>query len=189
MGKILIASLFTLLIATTGGQAQAVNENQNLPLRRTEILERFKEKSLDRQERLATKAADIRKRVIGNIKRVFTQILTRYSAALERLDKIAAKIQDRINKLNGKGVNISSAQTALNNCSGEKSQAQNAIQNSKDKVSQIDSNSQNIRLTVQTSQSALHDAKAALRAYHKCLVDVTKMLKVARGKEGTESAE
>lgn len=141
------------------------------------------------KDKAATRQADIRARQVGHLKNVFTNILSRFQAALERLDKIVDKLNSRIDKLNAKGVDTTSAETKLASCSAKKTLAQNAINDAKAKVAAIDPTSSTVRAAVQTAVSALHTAKAAIRDYHKCLVDVTRSLKASLPKEGTESAE
>lgn len=141
------------------------------------------------KEKIATRNAQQREKVVTRLKQVFAKILDRFDAALRRLDRIFEKIQRRIAKLKERGVDTSAAETQLASCTQKKALVQGTIEDSRAKIAAIDANSATVRETIKTAVEALHSAKAAIRDYHKCLVDVTKMLKVAGGREGTTSAQ
>lgn len=162
--------------------------NRSQELREQRRAERT-ERQATRRAEIASKVAELRTRVIEHIKKVFSRILDRTMAALDRLNKIVDRINSRIAKLKSKGVNTSAAETALANCNNnQKVAAVAAIADAKAKVAAIDSSSANVRDAVHTANSAMRAAKRALHEYHKCLVEVTRMLKAASPKEATGSA-
>lgn len=173
--------------------AQRLGHVEELHERTQELREQKKleisEHQATKRAEIASKVADLRSRVIENIKKVFTRILDRTMAALNRLNKIVDRINSRIAKLKSKGVNTSAAETALANCNNnQKVAAVAAIADAKTKVAAINPASTNVRDAVHTANSSVRAAKRALHEYHKCLVEVTRMLKAASPKEATGSA-
>lgn len=181
----LMLPVFSFFIAF--GSVHATDSNRG---------EKFSQKLEERQlrqaqvkERVASKQADLRQDHIKRLKQVFTNILGRFRAALSRLDKIVDKLEARINKLNDMGVNTTNASAKLASCNAKKTAAEAAIDASVAEIAEIDETSTNARGTVHTSVDALKRAKGAIRDYHKCLVDVTRMLRASYPKEGTGSAQ
>lgn len=183
-----ISLILVLLAVVTSGLAFA---QTNQTYGRDRFLERVDnrlERKQDVRERIATRTAQLREERIARLKKVFERILDRFRAALDRLDKIVAKIERRMDKLDARGVDTSAARAQLAACANKKSLAEAAIDDSKAKVAAIDPASTTVREAVGVAVDALHSSKKALRDYHKCLVDVTKTLKASK-KEGTGAAE
>ena len=155
------------------------------PLEKRELINKRQDEV---KERIATKNAQLKEKRIERIKKVFDKILSRFEAALKRLDKIVGKIERRIAKLKEKGVDTSAAESALAACSSKKTLAESAILDAKSKVASIDPSS-STKDAVKTAVDALHSTKKEIKTYHKCLSEVHRLLKVAKGKEGTGSAQ
>lgn len=187
---IILVSLL-LLAKTFVNPTQAVNDPSNSTQRETvqEKAQLRQEKKDELREKIATKTAQLRKEQVEKLKQVFARILDRFGAALTRLDRIVGKLERRMDKLSQRGVDTQKAKSALEGCQSKKAIAEAAIADSRTKVEAIDANSATVRETVHTSVEALRNAKKAIRDYHKCLVDVVKILKVTKPKEGTTSAQ
>lgn len=151
--------------------------------------EKFRQSRENLRERVATRQAASRQKVIERIKVVFGNILDRLDKALARLDKIAERIATRIDKLKEKDVDTSAAEAKLADAEVAGAAAAGAISDAKLKVEQIDS-SATVKDAVHAASEAVKGAKAALFSYHKALVAVLRELKASRDlREGTESAQ
>lgn len=140
--------------------------------------------------KLASGAAGLKQKTVSGIKAVFENILSRFDAALLRLDKIANRIASRIDKLSAGGVSTSAAQTALINAENLGANAKKSIDKAKSDVAAIDATSTTVRDAVHIAVGSVKEAKTALQAYHKSLVSVLRNLKaVNKPKEGSQSAE
>ena len=182
-------------VQTTIGEKRAPIQQRVEELRqhREELNEQRK---LEIRERVATRRAEIASRVaqlktlvIERIKAIFTTILDRMIAAFERLDKIVARINSRIAKLEGRGLDMTAPKAVLANCSDEKTATIGAINDAKAALSAIDPTSVAVRDAVQTANSAMRTGKRALQNYHKCLVNVIITLKALLPKEATGSGQ
>lgn len=184
-----ILAIFTLTIffGTLSNKLVRAETGTNI---RGDLQDRPNIRQQDLRDNSATRQAELRQRAVGRIKGVFDKILSRFQAALERLDKIAAKLQSRINKLKEKGIDVSNAESILETCSTKKGLAEAAVADSKTRVAAIDASSQTVRQSVKTAVDAIHSAKKAIRDYHKCLADVTRNLKASqKSREATHEAE
>lgn len=140
--------------------------------------------------KVASEAAGLRQKTVSAIKVVFENILSRFDAALLRLDNIASRIASRLDKLSAVGVNTSVAQTALINAESLGANAKKSIDKAKSDVAAIDASSTTVRDAVHKAVASVKDAKTALQAYHKSLVSAFKNLKaVNNSKEGSQGAK
>ncbi|MBI2594135.1 hypothetical protein HYW39_00375 [Candidatus Curtissbacteria bacterium] len=178
---LLTAALVTVVLA----QSPQSSPRQEIPGR----LEQNQQRQEELKARIATRAAQLNEQRIRRLKQVFTRVLDRFKAALGRLDRIVGKIERRIAKLNDRGVDTQAASAALEGCQGKKAAAQGAIDQAGPQIEAIDPTSTNVRETIKTSVEAMRSAKRAIRDYHKCLVEVTRILRAAKPKEGTRSAQ
>lgn len=137
--------------------------------------------------RLATISAKLIKAKVNHIEQLLTVILRRFSAAHERLDRISARLQSRINKLKDQGVDVSSFQTAIDGCKLKSIAVSNAIQDANNKVNAIDSASTNVKDQIKLAQDATISAKGVLLDYYGCLGNVIKIIKVTVPSEATQS--
>lgn len=139
---------------------------------------------------VASGTAQLRQRAVDTIKTVFVAILSRFDAALLRLDNIASRMASRIDKLTARGINTSAAQAALLQAETAGANAKQAIDKAKADVGAIDSSSTTVRQAVQVAVNSVKAAKSALKVYQTALVSVLKDLKAAAGlKEGSTSAK
>ena len=152
-----------------------------------EKLQQINEKRQDFREKTATRQAEVRAKLINQIKGRLAKILRRLDAASGRLDKIHDRIQARINKLKSSGVDTSASQAALDGCAAKKTAFQVAIADAKSKVAAIDQNSPDVKVQVKAAEDSIKTAKRALVDYYRCLVDVKNSLKAISPKEATES--
>ena len=109
---------------------------------------------------------------------------------MARLDKIAQRIATRIDKLKARGVDTSSAESALLAAETKGLAAAAAIENAQAQIDAIDPTSASVRDAVHSARDAIGSAKKAVGEYHKALVSAIRNLKAAHDlREGTESAE
>lgn len=173
--------------AATGGAHG--NFGFDLRQRAGEKLSQLQERKDELREKAASRAAEFWGKRKEIVKRFLTKALEKLTNAVARLDRIANKIQKRINKLADKGVNVSSMQAALDDCADSKAAALAAIDAAKLKVEAISDNGK-ADGTAKDAYAAVRSAKEAVFSYHKCLVGVLRQLKAAAVlREGTESAK
>jgi len=155
-----------------------------------EIKQRILQKRNEIAQKVATRQAENRERVVTRIKEVFGNILDRFNAALERLDKIAQRIASRIDKLNEKGVDTGKAEQELTEAETLGLEAENAIASASAQIEAIDTSNSSVKEAVSKSRTALKSAKVALFAYHKGLVEAIRELKASgQLRNATESAQ
>ena len=159
-----------------------IEQRENLQRKHEQLLQRRQET----REKIATKTAEIRKRVVSRIKTVFSNILRRYEAALTRLDKIAQRIASRIDKLKERGVDTTEAEAALVAAESLGANAAQAIEDAKLKVDSIDPESTTVKDAVMTAKDAVKSAKQALKDYHQGLVGAIRLLKASSDLRSTE---
>lgn len=165
------------------------NLGSSLRQRADEKRAQLKERKEELREKSASRAAERWEKRKEIVKRFSTKALEKLTNAVARLDKIAEKIQKRINKLNEKGVDVSSMQASLDDCADSKAAALAAIDAAKLKVEAI-SDDGKVDGTAKDAYGAVRSAREAVWNYHKCLVGVLRQLKAAAAlREGTESAK
>lgn len=149
--------------------------------KRSDVQEQVMQKKADVRERVATKEAEFRQKRVGIIKELLLKVVKRLSAAHERLDKISARIQSKIDKLKAEGVDVSSAQAALDLCDAKSAAVGAGITDATSKIDAIDPNSTSVKDQVKAAEASVRSAKRSVGAYHKCLVDSTKTLRILIG--------
>jgi len=141
------------------------------------------------KDREVSLRAELKEKRLEIVNKRFTYISRHLNAYLERLDKIADKIVRRIEKLKARGVDTSKAQAKLDESKVLSDAAKAAI----DKAivdAQSVSGSADVKAATEKATASIHDAKNALKAYHKKLVEAIRELKASRElREGTGSAE
>ncbi len=184
--------LFFLTLAPVYAQ----NSLQNAGFKTTlqEVKERRQELRQNVREKVeigkaASAAAGLKAKAVTAIKAAFEKILSRFDAALVRLDKISNRIATRIDKLNAKGVDTSAAKTALLSAESAGASAKQAIDKAKADVAAIDTTS-TVKDAVHASLASVKAAKESLKSYQKALVLAVRNLKAASGlREGSESGK
>jgi hypothetical protein len=196
---LLAASLFVFSLTPVFAQSSLGEEHDGIRARLEVLREKredFREVKQDIKSRVgltgkvASEAAGLRQKTVSGIKVVFENILSRFDAALLRLDKIANRIASRFDKLSAGGVNTSVAQAALLNAENLGASAKKSIDKAKSNVAAIDASSTTVRDAVHTAVASVKEAKVALQAYQKSLVSALKNLKaVNNSKEGSSGAK
>ena len=191
---VLVISFFTVSVvfaetprtATGGAHGNfGLDLRQRVDARLTQLQERKEEL----REKAASRAGEFREKRKGIVKGFLTKALEKLTKVVARLDRIAEKIQARINKLKDKGVDVSSMQAGLDGCADSKTAALAAIDAAKLKVEAI-SDSGDRDGTAKAAHGVVKTAREAVFSYHKCLVGVLRQLKAAAYlREGTESAK
>jgi len=208
MRKIFLALFFALLLSIStysivfaapvnSATVNAQEKLQELRKSREELKKQNQERQEQRitirddfTERVATKQAEVKKNVVEKIKTIFTRILKRLNAALTRLDKIAERIASIIDKLKGRGVDTTKAETALASAESLGARAASAISDAQAKIDAIDAQSTSVRDAVHAAKDAVRSARQALFDYHKGLVAAIREVKAAQAhREGTNSAQ
>lgn len=157
----------------------AFQENRERMLEKNqELKDQFKEKE-------ASRMAEVKAKVQQNLTKRLSNIDRHLGAYLERLDKIAAKIDSRIKKLKAKGVDTSKAESKLADALVLGGLARSAIN-----IANADILSAKDKVSVTTAMASIKSAQKALFVYHKGLVEALRELKVANAfGEGSGSAK
>lgn len=162
---------------------------QDIKERRQELNQDFKQKRDELKEQEASRRAELKEKRLELVNKRFTYISRHLNAYLARLNKIADKIAARIAKLEARGVDTSKAQLKLDESVALKDAAKIAI----DKAiidAQSVTGSDDVKAATEKAVASIKEAKNALMAYHKKLVEAIRELKSSRElREGTGSAE
>ena len=196
---LLVVSLFAFSLTPVFAQSTFGEENGGVRARLEVLREKREEFRQLKQDiksqvglngKVASEAAGIRQKTVSGIKAVFENILSRFDAALLRLDNIANRIASRLDKLSAGGVNTSAAQAALLNAENLGASAKKSIDKAKLDVAAIDASSATVRDAVHTAVASVKSAKTALQSYQKSLVTALRNLKaVNNSKEGSSGAK
>jgi hypothetical protein len=145
----------------------------------------LKEKRMEFKEKESSKMAEVKAKVQKNLTKRLSNINRHIGAYLERLDKIASKIDSRIKKLKAKGVDTSKAEAKLADALVLGGLARSAINSANTDIGNATD-----KASVETAMASIRTAQKALFVYHKGLVDALRELKVANGHlEGSSSAK
>ncbi len=169
-----------LIIFSSGVSATVGSFNStNVPLRDKKV-----EVKAEIREKEASRRAELKDKIKKNVTKRLSTIDRNLNAYLLRLDKISGKIESRIKKLGEKGVNTSKAEAKLAEAKLLQVKAKGAIDKAaSDTLAVVD------RTTLDTALASIKDAKNALFAYHKGLVETLRELKAASAlREGSKSA-
>lgn len=184
----LVLSIFSIS-AVQAEDSSGSSIGDRLKEKREERLDKFQEKGEALKDKFASKASDIREKRRAKIKEVFNKILNHLGNASERLTKITAKIQNRLDKIKAKGIDTTSWQTALDACKQNKSSIEAAIADAKSKIDAVDEQATGASEQVKVAREAVAGVKVELHNYKKCLVDVTRQIKASKDLRGaSESA-
>ncbi len=184
--------LFVLTLTPVYAQNSLQNSGFKTTLQ--EVKERRQELRQDIRENVeinkaGSAAAGLKAKAVEAIKTAFERILSRFDAALVRLDKISNRMATRIDKLTAKGVDTSAAKAALLSAENSGAAAKAAIDKAKADVAAIDPSS-SVKDAVHAALASVKAAKDSLKSYQKALVLVVRDLKSASGlKEGSESGK
>jgi prefoldin subunit 5 len=157
-----------------------------LRLKRSEAIQRIQDsrdklkfKSEDGQDRVRDKLEDAKQRVAERLKKILIKATRRLNAAITRLDSIAERIASRIDKLNEKGVDTSSAEAALVEAERLGAEADSAVNEAIAMVGTIDTTDKSAREIIKEAKDAIGGAKSALKVYHSGLVIAIRELKAS----------
>lgn len=157
--------------------------------KRADLKVDFKEKKEQVREKFASKSAELRQKRADHIKKVLSLVLERLVAASERLDKIAQRIQTRIDKIKDRGVDVSAAQAALDSCDSKVASVTSALAIAKTGVDSLNPDGAEFKSQVEAARSFLKNVKLALLDYHTCLRNTLATIKAITPKEVTAGEE
>lgn len=175
----------SLVLADRDNDSSRSGRLGNVGLELKEKKVELQDKRLEFKEKEASKMAEVKAKVQRNLTKRLSNINKHLGAYLERLDKIASKIDSRIKKLKAKGVDTSKAETKLADALVLGGLARAAIN-----TANTDIGNATDKASVETAMGSIRSAQKALFTYHKGLVDAQRVLKVANGHlEGSGSAK
>lgn len=179
-----LISFFALVISTTYVSAHHAEFHATNPAKLKNSIDakksEIKNKAASAEARLSQKAME-------KIQDVYVRTAHRLADTIERLDKIAARIESRIAKLKARGVNTSRAEAALLVAREKGEIAKNAVEEALNQLASPSLES-TPKAQVQSSKKAAGAAKKALFEYHKALVLTLRELKASnRLREATQS--
>lgn len=196
---LLAASLFifslspVLAQSTSSGEPGGIRTRLELLREKREQFRETKQSVKSRigiNSKIASGAAGLRQKTVDGIKAAFENILSRFDAALLRLDNIANRMATRIDKLKAKGVDTVAAQAALVQAETAGANAKQAIDKAKLDIRAIDASSTTVKDVVHSAVNSVKAAKAALKSYQVALVLALRNLKSAQGlREGSTGAK
>jgi len=191
----LFLGLLFFVLTLTPVYAQNSLQNAGLKTTLQEVKEKRQELRKEIRDRrveigkVASAAAGIKAKSVEAVKVAFEKILSRFDAALVRLDRISNRIATRIDKLNAKGLDTSAAKAALLSAEKSGAAAREAIDKAKSDVAAIDTTS-TVKDAVRAALSSVKVAKESLKSYQKALVLALGNLKAASSlREGSESGK
>jgi|TARA_Y100000310_G_scaffold162451_1_gene162413 DNA repair exonuclease SbcCD ATPase subunit len=140
--------------------------------------------SSDRQESLKQTAGErkelAKKRALSKIQAYTKRILKRFAATLNRLSTIADRVESRIEKLEDRGIDLSDAREQLQNAREEIGSAKTTVSKLEGLAAAI-ATSENPREAVTHMRELFVSAKTQVKAAHKALVEVIRIVKAAVG--------
>ncbi len=136
--------------------------------------EEFRNDAEKRQEELKKTIGEVRAK---RIEEFFNQMMERMDAAIDRLDKLAARIQSRLDKLAADGKNVSTQQTLLDKAKTSITAAQSAIDDAKAKFTTMAS-STDPKAEFAQVRDAVVVVRDKTKDAHAALVDVINSIKV-----------
>ncbi|OGD88472.1 hypothetical protein A3J17_01495 [Candidatus Curtissbacteria bacterium RIFCSPLOWO2_02_FULL_40_11] len=204
--RLLLISSFIFTLVITPIFAHADDEDsENGAQHRLEVLrekrDEAKQRFEDKREEIRAKQDTARdkveekleiakQKIAERIQKILAIIIRRLNAALTRLDKIAERIASRIDKLQEKGVDTSAAEAQLAEAEALGAAASLAISDAVAALESIDTTDTSVREAMHEAKAAIGEAKDALKAYHKGLVEAIRELKAASNlREGTGEAD
>ncbi len=183
----LIVAVFAVSVSSSLILAKEDNDSSRLNPVGVELKDNradLLEKRQELKEKEASRVAEVKAKFEANLTKRLTNVSKHLSAYLERLDKIASKIDSRIKKLKARGVDTKKAESKLGDALVLGGLARSAVS-----TANADIASAKDKASVQVAMASIKSAQKALFAYHKGLVDALRELKVANGqKEGSGSA-
>ena len=146
----------------------------NLKYEREDLKTKRDERKLDRKE----KRAELSTKRIERIKAYVERIIRRFNTAIERLEKLADRVDSRIEKLEGRGLDLSTASTLVD-------EARREIKNVKVVVAGVLSETEtaletdNPKIAFQRVKEILSGAKQDIKDAHKKLVEAIRAVKAS----------
>ena len=151
----------------------------------SELLHRKQE---ELKEKNSSRSAEFKQRATEELKKNFGKLDLHLLAYLDRLNKIADKIDSRIAKLKARGVDTSAAEAKMASAKVLGDAAAAAIQKAVTDIGSVSSTAAT-QESIMNARQSVEAARRALVAYHKGLSDVVRILARSTGlKESTGSA-
>lgn len=178
---LLVVLVFSASLVLAEDSGRLVPAGLELKEKRSELLE----KKLELKEKEASRVAEVKARIQQNLTKRLFSTNRHLGAYLERLDKIAVKVDSRIKKLKAKGVDTSKAESKLADALVLGGLARVSVNTAKTDIANAGD-----KASVETAMNSIKSAQKALFVFHKGLVEALRELKVANGRaEGSDSAK
>lgn len=152
--------------------------------------DKLEQKRSELKEKMASKQAELREKRRGFIRETLLKIIKHLVNAQNRLNKIADKIANRLEKVKARGVDTTAWQASLESCRSHNSSVDAAIAAAKAKVEAIDVSVTEFNGSVREARDSILAARRELNSYRACLVDVMRQINLSRDlREASESAD
>lgn len=138
--------------------------------------EEFKQKAQERKDELKKKIGEERARRVEDF---FTRMANKLSLAIERLDKLADRIESRLDKISESGKDVSILETKLENARTSITSAQKALEDAKAKFTELAQND-NPKEAFPQVRELISQVSGAVKSAHAALVDVIGSIKRGR---------
>ena len=154
-------------------QVEMRKERQDFRADAKERIATFKEKAQERREELKKKIGEAR---ANAVEKIFVRTLDRFADAIERLEKLADRIESRLNKLSSDGTDTSALQVLLEKARGSLGEARATLEIAQKKYDEM-INSTEPKSSFEAVKLAIRDTKEKIKSAHKALVDVIVAIK------------
>lgn len=147
---------------------------------------RFQEERKARVEELKKKVGEKR---AERIEQFFQKMLEKFNAAIERLKRFADRIEERINRAEANGRDVTDAKSKLLTAREKIVDAEKALEDAKAKYTEA-TKDPDFKAAFKKVREIVHGVVAKLKEAHAALVDVITTLKgIGRGAEGAKEGE
>lgn len=147
-----------------------------------ELREKAQEKKDQIKEKVDSKREETQNRVKDRLDSFIKTVIERLTAATERFDKIALRIESRITKLESEGVDESKAKELLVTAKTKISVAKAGISNIHIAASSTVATSTDLKVNYQAIKDAVEKSKEDLKAAQSALVEVIRNMKPGQNK-------
>jgi hypothetical protein len=196
MKKLLLLLILVVAILTlpTPGSAQTdESNNENPSAKRREIRQRLEERQQERQDRIASKAAQIKQRLTevklrvcqtkqDNIKRRSSNLAERANRHFDIFESIAKRVDDYYNNtLVPKGVVVEDYEELKEDIENQKADVQEAIEAAKAVAENFDCSGDNPKGQLDEFRAEMQHVIEALKDYRTTIKDFIVAIKTAAG--------
>lgn len=155
----------------------------------SEMRKDMMENRAEMKEEMAENRAEMQKEVVSHMAERFDKILAkRMDAALERLNSISSRIETRLTKLEGQGIDVAKAKSLLAEAKVKITKASSDINTLKGEVEKSTYATSTPRDMANKFKTLAETAKESLKSAHKALVLTVESIKPGQNKPGNATS-